>query len=124
MSFCRRWLMPLGLAGFGLAASAQTTADLADLRVRSLAAGCAPCHGTDGRATSGALVPGLAGRPAADLTEQMKGFKSGARAGTVMPQLAKGYSDRQIERLSAYFSAQTQTQAPNSTPGPASKGAP
>ncbi len=37
--------------------------------------------------------------PAAYLVEQMKAFKSGARAGTVMPQLAKGYSDAQIEQL-------------------------
>ena len=33
----------------------------------------------------------------------MKAFKSGARPGTVMPQLAKGYSDAQIEQLAAWF---------------------
>ena len=28
---------------------------------------------------------------------QLKAFKSGAREGTIMPQLAKGYSDEQLE---------------------------
>ena len=30
-------------------------------------------------------------------------FKSGVRPGTVMPQLAKGYSDAQIDALAGYF---------------------
>ena len=77
--------------------------DAQALRARSLAATCAQCHGTDGRAIDGAAVLALAGTPAAYLAEQMKAFKSGARAGSVMPQLAKGYSDAQIELLAAYF---------------------
>ena len=38
--------------------------------------------------------------------EQMNAFKSGARAATVMHQLAKGYNAAQIDRLAAYFAAQ------------------
>jgi cytochrome c553 len=30
---------------------------------------------------------------------QLKAFKSGAREGTIMPQLAKGYSDEQLETI-------------------------
>ncbi len=74
-----------------------------ELATRSLAATCAQCHGTDGRAVPGSLVPGLAGMAAAELVEKMKAFKSGTRPGSVMPQLAKGYSDARIERLAAYF---------------------
>jgi len=84
------------LCGAATLAGAQ---DAAALRARSLVATCAACHGTDGRAVPAAAVPGLAGMPAAYLVEQMKAFKSGARNGTVMPQLAKGYSDAQIEQL-------------------------
>jgi len=84
------------LSGAATLAGAQ---DVAALRGRSLVATCAACHGTDGRAAPTAAVPGLAGMPAAYLVEQMKAFKSGARNGTVMPQLAKGYSDAQIEQL-------------------------
>lgn len=85
-------------------AFAQDTPDNPQaLRARSLAATCAACHGTDGRAAAGAALPGLAGMPATYLVEQMKSFKSGARPGTVMPQLAKGYADAQIEQLGAWF---------------------
>ncbi|KNZ31428.1 MAG: cytochrome C553 [Methylibium sp. NZG] len=91
------------LLGAGPAANAQTAAAL---HTRSLAATCASCHGTSGRAVDGAAVPGLAGQPAAYMVEQMKAFKSGARAATVMHQIAKGYSDAQIEQMAAYFAAQ------------------
>jgi cytochrome c553 len=85
------------------AAPAVIAQDSAALRARSLAATCAACHGTDGRAVAGAAIPGLAGMPAPYLVEQLKAFKSGARPGSVMPQLAKGYSDAQIEQLAQTF---------------------
>ena len=78
------------------------------LQSRSLAATCAQCHGTDGRPTPGSLFPALAGRPAADTLEKMAAFKAGTLPGTVMPQIAKGYSDAQIRNLAAYFAAQAQ----------------
>jgi cytochrome subunit of sulfide dehydrogenase len=77
--------------------------DTGALRARSLAATCAQCHGTDGHVPPGSAMVALAGMPAAYLTEQMKAFKSGTRPGTVMPQLAKGFSDAQIAQLAAYF---------------------
>ena len=80
--------------------------DVAALRQQALAATCANCHGTQGRAVDGAAVPGLAGMPAAYLVEQLKTFKAGTRPATVMHQLAKGYSEAQIEQLAAYFAAQ------------------
>jgi cytochrome c553 len=86
-----------------LPAAAQ---DAGALRVKALAATCANCHGTQGRAVDGAAVPGLAGMPAAYMVEQVKAFRSGTRPATVMHQLAKGYSDLQIEQVSAYFAAQ------------------
>jgi cytochrome c553 len=35
----------------------------------------------------------------------MKAFKTGARPATVMHQLAKGYSDAQIDTIAGYFAA-------------------
>ncbi len=102
------WALPLCAA---LATSALPTltnaqnADAQALRTRALAATCAQCHGTDGKAVSGAAVPGLAGTPAPYFTEQMAAFKAGTRPATVMHQLAKGYSDAQIAQLAAYFAA-------------------
>ena len=81
--------------------------DAKTLQGRGLAATCANCHGSDGRAVQGAAVPGLAGMPAGYLVEQMKAFKSGARQATVMHQISKGYSDLQIDQMAAYFAAQT-----------------
>jgi cytochrome subunit of sulfide dehydrogenase len=93
----------LGAAAAMLPAAAQ---DAGALRVTALAATCANCHDTQGRAVEGAAVPGLAGMPAAYMVEQVKAFKSGARPATVMHQLAKGYSDAQIQQVAAYFAAQ------------------
>ena len=76
------------------------------LYVQSLAATCANCHGTEGRALSGATVPGLAGRNADQLIAQMKAFRSGERKATIMHQIAKGFSDSQTELLAQYFAAQ------------------
>jgi cytochrome subunit of sulfide dehydrogenase len=98
-------LAPWLLAAAPSPARAQGVADAAALRLHSLAATCAQCHGTDGRPAAGASVPALAGVPAARIVEQMDAFKRGTRSGTVMPQLAKGYSDEQIAQLAAYFAA-------------------
>ena len=89
-----------------LAAAPIAAQDAAALRIKALAATCANCHGTLGRAVEGAAVPGLAGMPAGYLVEQLKAFKTGTRPATVMHQLAKGYNDAQIDQIAAYFAAQ------------------
>ena len=72
--------------------------------VRGMAATCANCHGTDGR--SAGSVPGLAGTDKGYFVQQMQDFKAGKRPATIMHQLAKGFSDAQIEQLAVYFAAQ------------------
>jgi len=72
---------------------------------RSLAASCATCHGTDGHSVSMEVIA-LAGLPKEHIVAQMKAFKEGTRPATVMHQLAKGYTDPQIELIAAYFAAQ------------------
>ncbi len=89
------------LAACACAATAQDANKV--LQLKALAATCANCHGSNGRAIEGSAVPGLAGMPAPYLVEQMKAFKSGTRQATVMHQLAKGYSDAQIEQIAGYF---------------------
>ena len=71
---------------------------------RSLAATCANCHGTNGMSVQG--MPNLAGQQRAYLVQQMQDFRTGKRPATIMHQLAKGYTDEQIEALAAYFAAQ------------------
>ncbi len=71
---------------------------------RDLAAGCAACHGANGKALGN--MPSLAGRDRNELVRLMQDFRSGKRRATVMQQLAKGYTDAQIELLAGYFAAQ------------------
>jgi cytochrome subunit of sulfide dehydrogenase len=90
-------------AGSVANASAQ---DAQSLYTNGLAATCASCHGTNGRAHEGSAVPSLSGMPRDYMVAQMKAFASGQRSATIMHQLAKGFSDQQIEQIAAHFAAQ------------------
>lgn len=74
------------------------------LQVRSWAAACANCHGTDGRAQQG-MEP-LAGVNKDEIVRKMLDFKAGRKPATIMHQISKGYSDEQIVAIAGYFSAQ------------------
>ena len=91
-------------ASLSLLVIAPASAQPSDARY--LAANCANCHGTDGRAAAGAGMPGLAGLSVAYFTEQMNAFRAGKREATIMHQIAKGYTDAQIAAMAQYFAAQ------------------
>src|SRR5256885_14332988 len=86
-------------------AAAPFSLQAQDSATRSLAATCANCHGPDGRSATKEVVA-LAGLPKEHIVSQMKAFKEGTRPATIMHQLAKGYTDQQIEQLGEYFSRQ------------------
>ena len=71
---------------------------------RNLAATCTGCHGSNGHAHGG-MRP-LAGISAERLVALLAAFRSGAPDGTVMQQLAKGYSDEPLRLIAAWFAAQ------------------
>ena len=98
-------IVSAGIALLGLMSSVQAQ-DKETLYVKSLAATCANCHGTNGKAVEGSSVVSIAGLDKAYIVAQMKAFKTGTRPATVMHQLSKGYSDAQIEALATYFAAQ------------------
>jgi len=85
-------------------APAFAAPNLTEKGVRSLAASCAACHGTNGRAAPGSTVPGLAGRSRDDIVQVMAQFKAGQRPATVMHQIAKGYTEAEIAAMAEYFS--------------------
>ena len=70
-----------------------------------LVASCAACHGTNGAGAGNALAV-LAGQPKDALVASMRAFKTGARPATIMHQIAKGYTDEQIEQMAQYLSKQ------------------
>jgi sulfide dehydrogenase cytochrome subunit len=96
----RRALLALAVGVSGPLAAQSTGADAA----RDLAASCTSCHGTGG--VSAGTIASLAGQSKDDLVAKMQEFKTGKRGGTIMPQLAKGYTDEQIDLVAGWFAAQ------------------
>jgi sulfide dehydrogenase cytochrome subunit len=86
-------------------ACAASGAQAQDTAARNMAAACAICHGTGGQPATKDVIP-LAGLPREHIATQMRAFRDGQRPATVMHQIAKGYSDAQIDALAAWFSAQ------------------
>jgi cytochrome c553 len=97
-----RWI----IATIALGVCATTPAVAADtaIKARSLAATCANCHGTDGRAEPGAAS--LAGRPKNEIVTLLRLFREDAKPSTIMGQIAKGYTPEQIDLIAGYFAAQ------------------
>lgn len=95
-------VLALLLAGSALSVL-STSSQAADPNAgRNLAATCAQCHGTDGKS-----IPGLAGKNEAYVALLLKNFRDGKGTPTIMHQIAKGFSDEQIDLMAAYFSAQS-----------------
>ena len=99
-------LLSLVGAGSLVAQEARTVATdvQAATAVRLLAATCANCHGPQG--TSPGAMPSIAGLPREHLAERLRTLRAGAADATLMHQLAKAYSDDEIERLATYFAGQ------------------
>jgi sulfide dehydrogenase cytochrome subunit len=94
--------MLIAAAAFALVPAAAA-AD--EVTARSLASTCAACHGTDGHGVTKTTEP-LAGKPKERIIELMQAFRSGKKPATIMQQISKGYTDRQIELMAGYFSKQ------------------
>jgi sulfide dehydrogenase cytochrome subunit len=67
----------------------------------ALADACAACHGTDGK--SPGAIPALSGKSTAYITQRMLEFKAGAREGTVMNRIARGYDDAEIAAIAQHL---------------------
>jgi cytochrome c553 len=83
----------LGLSQWSALSAAQN-AD--QLYKRGLAATCANCHGTDGKGVVDAGMPLINNLTSEQMLGKLKAYKSGALEGTIMPQIAKGYTDEQL----------------------------
>jgi cytochrome c553 len=102
----RAWLLATCLT---LASLADAQGD-ANLELRSLAASCAACHGTDGHSKAKAQLPSLAHLPTTYFMARMYAFREDDKlAASVMAQIAKGYDDHQLQQLAEYFASQPRT---------------
>ena len=68
------------------------------------AVSCSGCHPSSAHVAS--PVPRLAGRDKAELAKALLDFRSGARPGTVMDRIAKGFTDEEIQAIAAWYAAQ------------------
>lgn len=73
---------------------------------QAVAATCANCHGTAGRPPQGSTLPTLAGMPKSAFVERMAAFKAASSGPSVMHQIAKGFTESQIEQMATYFAQQ------------------
>jgi cytochrome subunit of sulfide dehydrogenase len=90
-----------------------STDDLSNTpHIRTLAASCAACHGSNGNAVADNAV--LAGIDGNYFVAQMLAFKDGSRPATVMHRHAKGINIDEINLLADYFSKQKRM--PSQTP--------
>jgi len=100
----------IGLFSPMIVCAADVSATAYDVHIRSLAASCAACHGTQGNAVSIDNTtdsnPALAGVNKVDIISKLQAFKSGERFSTVMHRHAKGLTADEITALAEYFSLQ------------------
>jgi sulfide dehydrogenase cytochrome subunit len=68
------------------------------------AASCSGCHAASANVQT--PVPPLNGRPAAETMSQMAEFKSGARKGTIMDRIAKGFTEDETRAIAAWYEQQ------------------
>ncbi len=68
------------------------------------AASCSGCHAASPNVQT--PVPPLNGRQAADIVSQMAAFKSGARKGTIMDRIAKGFSEDETRAIASWYEQQ------------------
>lgn len=64
---------------------------------QALAATCANCHGTNGVSVPDVTIPMINQLSASVMYERLMEYKDGKREGTIMPQLAKGYTEEQLK---------------------------
>ncbi len=87
----------VGLVSLSAPAISQTSTS--NINQQALAATCANCHGTNGVGVPNAGMPQINHLTPDAMLTQLKAFKSGARSGTIMHQLAKGYTDEQLQTI-------------------------
>lgn len=99
----RRWawqklaLMTVAFGAVAAPAAAQS------IEARLLAAQCAQCHGTNGRAVGD--FEDLAGKDADEMYHELLEMKYRATAESIMDRQAKGYTETQLRAIADYFAS-------------------
>jgi len=86
-----------------LLAEVACAAPVVDRQAELWASSCAACHGSDGNGSGG--FPALAGRDAGELLALLLRQRAGSADTTIMHQHARGFSESELARISAFFAA-------------------
>lgn len=89
-----------------LAAPMAMNSSAVDGKAKSVT--CAACHGADGNAAV-PIYPKLAGQSATYIVSQLKAFKDGSRADTVMAGMAAALSEQDMIDLGNFYASQQST---------------
>lgn len=65
----------------------------------ALAMACNACHGA-------ADMPVLAGMAQQDFLDKLHAFQTGKQTATIMPRIARAYSEEELAAMAAYFAEQ------------------
>lgn len=84
-------------ASSALAGSDGGTASAENLNGALLASNCVVCHGQNGK--SQGHTPSIDGLDKFQMINALMEFKAGTRTGTIMPRIAPGYTDAQLEAI-------------------------
>jgi cytochrome c553 len=76
---------------------------------------CATCHGRNGPPAD-PTVPVISGQQTAYIRKQLSDYRKGDRDSQIMPSIAQGLSQRQIDAIADYFGAAPWPQGPSTTP--------
>jgi sulfide dehydrogenase cytochrome subunit len=95
----RKLSLVAGMAALALATRVHAETPSPQL----LTISCAGCHGTGGH--SGGAIPSIHGRSAASIAESLRAFRDGKQPATVMNRIAKGFTDPEIDTVSAEIAA-------------------
>lgn len=91
------------LLAFAIVWASVTPASAIDVAPPGAAA-CSGCHPAS-RAVETPFTR-LTGRNAAEIATALQEFRTGARPGTVMDRIAKGFTDDEIKAIAAWYAAQ------------------
>jgi cytochrome c553 len=89
------------VASVGIVGASQAAGNAEAGKAKS--ASCAACHGANGQGVPPNLA--LAGKPAAQLAQALKDYKSGARPNPMKRGITAALSDQDIENLAAYYAS-------------------
>ena len=101
MAHLTKLAVPMLLTIVAATLAGARVADAADIDARALAATCRSCH-----QPGESVIPSLDGQSYATLAASLRGYRDGSRAGTVMPELAKGYTEAELDAIARHLAAE------------------